>query len=81
MSINDILIDLSIDKEPYVKELTKDKIINLTGQSGSGKSYYSKHAFNSDKFLVVDTDDIFSEKRFNRATGINREIGEMFRKI
>ena len=28
----DILIDLNIDKEPYIKTLTKDKIINLTGQ-------------------------------------------------
>ena len=60
----DILIDLNIDKEPYIKKLTKDKIINLTGQSGSGKSYYAKQTFNSDEYLIVDTDEIFSEKRF-----------------
>jgi len=78
--MNDILIDLNIDKDPYIKELTKDKIINLTGQSGSGKSYYAKQTFNSDEYLIVDTDDIFSEIRFANSTGINKELGEMFRK-
>lgn len=75
----DILIDLNIDKEPYIKKLTNDKIINLTGQSGSGKSYYAKQTFNSDEYLIVDTDDIFSEKRFINSNGINKELGEMFR--
>lgn len=78
--INDILIDLNIDKEPYIKQLTDDNIINLTGQSGAGKSYYAKQVFNTDEYLVIDTDDILSEKRFKNATGINRELGEMFRK-
>lgn len=78
--MNDILIDLNIDKEPYIKELTKDKIINLTGQSGSGKSYYAKQVFNSDEYLIIDTDEIFSDKRFKNSTGINKELGEMFRK-
>lgn len=75
----EILIDLDTEKEPYIKNLTNDNIINLTGQSGSGKSYYAKQVFNSNEYLVVDTDDIFSEKRFVNATGINRELGEMFR--
>ena len=78
--MNDILIDLNIDKEPYIKELTKDKIINLTGKSGSGKSYYAKQVFNSDEYLIIDTDEIFSDKRFKNSTGINKELGEMFRK-
>lgn len=76
----DILIDLDIDKKPYIKKLTDDNIINLTGQSGSGKSYYAKENFDNDKYLVVDTDDIFNEKRFAHSSGINRELGEMFRK-
>lgn len=78
--MTDILIDLEIDKEPYIKKLTDDKIINLTGQSGSGKSYYAKTFFNSEDYLIVDTDDIFSDIRFSKATGINKELGEMFRK-
>ncbi|MBQ7137038.1 MAG: hypothetical protein IJO43_03595 [Bacilli bacterium] len=76
----DVLIDLDIDKDPYVKQITDDKIINLTGQSGSGKSYYVKQKFNNSDYLVVDTDDILNEKRFLKSSGINRKLGEIFRK-
>lgn len=74
-------LDIEIDKykEPYIKELTKDKIINLTGQSGSGKSYYAKEKFDNSEYEIVDTDDVFNEKRFNISTGLNRELGKYFR--
>lgn len=77
--MNNIQIDLSIDKEPYIKELSNDKIINLTGQSGSGKSYYAKQNYNSNDYLIIDTDEIFSDKRFKNTNGINKELGLMFR--
>ena len=72
-------INLYIDKEPYIKKLTDDKIINLTGQSGSGKSTYAKDHFNDDRYLIIDTDEIFSENRFEKTKGINKELGEYFR--
>ena len=72
-------ISLYIDKEPYIKEITTDKVINLTGQSGSGKTTYAKEHFNSDEYLVVDTDDVLSENRYKNATGINKELGDYFR--
>ena len=75
-----IYISLYVDKEPYVKTLTADKIINLTGQSGSGKSTYAKEHFNSSEYLIIDTDDVLSEKRFINSSGINKELGEFFRK-
>ena len=50
------LISESEDKEPYVKRLTDDKVINLTGQSGSGKSTYAKNYLNGEEFVVIDTD-------------------------
>lgn len=28
-------------EKQYIKEFTTDKVINITGESGSGKSYYS----------------------------------------
>lgn len=77
--MSDILIDLNIDKEPYIKKLTNDKIINLTGQSGSGKSFYAQQHFNNDEYLIIDTDEVFSEHRFINSKGINKELGEMFR--
>ena len=48
-------ITLDIDKEPYIKVLSNDRVINLTGQSGSGKSTYAKENFNSDEYLIIDT--------------------------
>lgn len=73
-------INLFIDKEPYIKKITSDKIINLTGQSGSGKTTYATQNFNNDKFIIIDTDEIFSEDRFNKTKGLNKELGEYFRK-
>ena len=72
-------INLYIDKEPYIKKITDDKIINLTGQSGSGKSTYAKEHFNSSEYLIVDTDEILSEHRFENSNGINKELGKYFR--
>ncbi len=72
-------ISLYVDKEPYIKDLTNDKIINLTGQSGSGKSTYANKYFNSDEYLIVDTDEILSEHRFEKSMGINKELGKYFR--
>ena len=72
-------ISVYVDKEPYIKELTKDMIINLTGQSGSGKTTYAKEHFNSDEYLVIDTDDILSEERYMKSNGINKELGDYFR--
>lgn len=73
-------INLFIDKEPYIKQITDHNVINLTGQSGSGKTTYTNEYFNSDEYLIIDTDDIFSEIRFKKSKGINRELGEYFRK-
>lgn len=77
---NPLLISICIDKDIYKKKLTNDKVINLTGQSGSGKSYYAKKYFSTDEYLIIDTDDIFSEIRFKTSTGINKELGILFRK-
>ena len=77
--LEEIEISLSVDKEPYIKELSNDKIINLTGQSGSGKTTYANEHFNSDEYLIIDTDEIFSNKRFEKSEGINKELGEYFR--
>ena len=73
-------ISLYVEKEPYIKEITNDKIINLTGQSGSGKSTYAKQNFYTNEYIVIDTDEVLSEQRFLKSTGINKELGEMFRK-
>ena len=70
-------IEISKDKDAYIKEISKDKVINLTGESGSGKSYYVKHYFNSDDYIVIDTDEVFS--RFENSSGENRKFGKYLR--
>ena len=75
----DEFITLDIDKEPYIKILTTDRIINLTGQTGSGKSTYAKNNFSGEDYLIIDTDEILSINRFKNSTGINRELGNYFR--
>ena len=42
-----------------LKKLTKDNIINLTGESGSGKSTYVRDYFNTNDYIVGDTELIF----------------------
>lgn len=59
---SDLLISRFIDKEPYIKDLTNDKVINITGESGSGKSYFSNKYIKSDNYIVIDTDVVFSDK-------------------
>ncbi len=59
---SELLISINTDKEPYIKELSKDKVINITGESGSGKSYFSNKFINNDNYIVIDTDLIFSNK-------------------
>ena len=56
----DLFISETIDKEPYIKDITNDKIINLTGESGSGKSTYCEKYLKDDNYIVIDTDIVFS---------------------
>lgn len=52
------LITLFINREPYEKIITSDNIINITGQSGSGKTTYTKDYLTNDNYIVIDTDEI-----------------------
>ena len=72
---SDLLISRFIDKEPYVKNLTDDKVINITGESGSGKSYFSNKYINDDNYIVIDTDILFSNQLSNNKECVQlREI-------
>lgn len=59
---SDLLVSRFIDKEPFIKQLTSDKVINITGESGSGKSYLSNKYKNDNNYIVIDTDVVFSDK-------------------
>lgn len=59
---SNLLISLTVDKPIYEKELTKDKIINITGESGSGKSTYTKKYENDENYIIIDTDIVLTDK-------------------
>ena len=59
---SELLISRFVDKEPYIKYITDDKVINITGESGSGKSTYTKKYLNDDKYIVIDTDEIIKDR-------------------
>ena len=75
--MNNELIEIDINKKPYLKKITEDKIINLTGESGSGKSYYSLKYKKNGNYIIIDTDEIFA--RYETSTGINKDLGTYFR--
>lgn len=74
---SDLLISRFIDKEPYIKKITDDKVINLTGESGSGKSYFSKKYLEDDHYIVIDTDVVFGKEKSNNKESL--EIRELFK--
>lgn len=77
MNNNELLIELDIDKEPYIKRITDDKIINLTGESGSGKSYYTNKWKNDDNYIIIDTDIVFSNKESDNKESV--ELRSVFK--
>lgn len=74
---SNLLISRFINKEPYIKEISNDKVINLTGESGSGKSYYSNKYLNNNDYIVIDTDIVFSNRPSNNKESL--EIRELFK--
>lgn len=61
---SNLYISRFVDKDKYIKRLTNDKVINLTGESGSGKSTYTK-TIDDSEHIIVDTDLIFSNQYVN----------------
>lgn len=62
---SDLLISRFVNKDPYIKDITQDKIINITGESGSGKSTYTKKYLNNEKYIVIETDEIIKDTPTN----------------
>lgn len=79
LDIKNNFIDLLIDKEPLIIKISDDKIINITGESGSGKSTYVKEHFNNDDYEIIETDVLFNEK-YNDNLLINKIRKDIFNK-
>ena len=66
----DLKITININKDPYEKVITNDNIINITGESGSGKSTYTQKYLSNDNYIVIDTDEIFGNRPTNNKNSI-----------
>ena len=49
------------DKSDYVKKITDDEIINVTGSVGSGKSTYGRKYRDNPNYIVIGFDSISSD--------------------
>lgn len=58
---SDLLVCINVDKDVYIKKLTDDKVINITGESGSGKSYYSNKYKDDNDYVIIDVDNLFND--------------------
>ena len=75
----DLFISETKDKDPYIIDITDDKIINLTGESASGKSTFSEKYINDDNYIVIDTDIVFSDKPSNNKESV--ELRKVFKDV
>lgn len=73
---DELHISLYVDKEPYRKVLSDEKVINLTGESGSGKSYFSNQWKDDKKYIIVDTDIVFSDTESDNMESV--ELRKLF---
>lgn len=62
------------DKLDYIKVVSKDKIVDVMGSVGSGKSTYAKQFINDDSYIIIALDSI------NDPNTINKDVIEV-RKI
>jgi len=74
---SELSISICVEKEPYIKKITEDKVINITGESGSGKTYYTNKYKDSSDYIIIDTDEVFA--RYENSTGTDREFGSYIR--
>ena len=60
-----------------MKQISNDKIINVTGSVGSGKSTYGREYKDNNDYIVIGLDSILSDKD---PDSMNKEILELRKK-
>lgn len=69
-----LYITEDIDKDPYIKHISDDLVLNLTGESGSGKTIAAKKYLEDPNCIVIDTDQVFSNHEKDKN---NQEVYDM----
>ena len=50
---------LTRDREDYIKKLTNDNVINISGTKGSGKTTSTIKYINDDDYIVINCDRLY----------------------
>ena len=58
----ELYITETIDKDPYIKHISDDLVLNITGESGSGKTTATEKYKNDPTCVVIDSDELFSTR-------------------
>ena len=66
-----LYVTIDIDKDPYIKHISDDSILNITGESGSGKSTATEKYKDLADYVIIDTDIIYGKLKKDK---YNEEI-------
>ena len=73
------------DQEDYIKDLTDDKIINVIGTKGSGKTTSSLKYIDDDDYIVINCDRLFelpsTEKEDKELANIRKMLNDKYGKL
>lgn len=72
-----LYITKDIDKDPYIKHISDDLILNITGESGSGKTTATLPYKADPNCIIIDTDQVFGKQKQDE---INKELSKYFNK-
>ena len=56
--LQELYITEDIDKDPYIKHISDDFVLNITGESGSGKSTACEKYRNNPDCIIIDMDEL-----------------------
>ena len=72
-----LFITEDIDKDPFIKHLSEDPIVNITGESGSGKTTACEKYKEDENCIVIDTDQVFGGEEKDKD---NQELYDYLKK-
>ena len=58
-----LYIQEDIDKDPYIKHISDDLVLNITGESGSGKTTFINQYKEDPNCIIIDTDQLFGNHK------------------
>ncbi len=78
----ELYITEDIDKDPYIKHISDDWVLNVTGESGSGKTTSLEPYQNNPDCIIIDTDSFKKENtKEKNIQGLKKYIEKKYGKL